>query len=72
MKAIFFSTAAILLATAPAQAQLLGGTGLGGQLGGTLELLDTPGGGLTVRIGLPEHTEKTATGGPVAVSDGSP
>ena len=56
------------------------GSGLGlaiaasivGQLGGTLELLDTPGGGLTVRIGLPEHTEKTATGGPVAVSDGSP
>lgn len=36
MKAIFFSTAAIFLAAAPAQAQLLGGTGLGGQLGGTL------------------------------------
>lgn len=52
------------------------GSGLGlaiaasivGQLGGTLELLETQGGGLTVRIGLPVHQEKTATGMPVAVS----
>ncbi|ANY21200.1 hypothetical protein A6F68_02710 [Tsuneonella dongtanensis] len=35
MKAIFFTSAALLLAAAPAQAQLLGG-GLGGSLGGTL------------------------------------
>ncbi|WP_302175954.1 HAMP domain-containing sensor histidine kinase [uncultured Hydrogenophaga sp.] len=41
------------------------------QLDGTLELQDTPGGGLTVRIGLPEHHEKTATGVPVAVLDES-
>ena len=36
MKAIFFSTAALFLAVAPAQAQLLGGGSLGGQLSGTL------------------------------------
>jgi len=41
------------------------------QLAGTLELLDTLGGGLTVRIGLPAHHEKTATGMPVAVSEGT-
>lgn len=39
------------------------------QLGGDLELLDTPGGGLTVRIGLPAHTKKNATGEPVASGD---
>lgn len=39
------------------------------QLGGQLELLDTPGGGLTVRIGLPAHTKKNATGEPVASGD---
>ena len=43
------------------------GSGLGlaiaasivGQLGGTLELLDTPGGGLTVRVHLPLFTART-------------
>ena len=36
MKTILFSTAALLLAAAPAQAQPLGGGGLGGGLGGSL------------------------------------
>ncbi len=52
------------------------GSGLGlaiaasivGQLDGDLALLETVGGGLTVRIRLPVHHEKTATGEPVAVS----
>lgn len=52
MKTIFFSTAALLLAAAPAQAQLLGG-GLGGQLGGTL--------GGAGSINLPTRTVETVT-----------
>jgi len=55
MKAIFFSTAALLLAASPAQAQLLGGGGLGGQLGGTLSGAGT--------LNLPTRSVETITRG---------